>query len=39
MLRELDYLVRKQDTSAALVERQKWKKIHKQIRQLDKKPW
>ena len=36
MLRELDYLNRKQDKSAASAERQKWKKIHKDIKSIMK---
>ena len=36
MLREVQYLERRQESSAAVVERQKWKKIHKQIKDLYK---
>lgn len=36
LLRELDYLERRKDTSAAIIERSKWKKIHKQIRKMGK---
>lgn len=35
--KELNYLERKQDVEAAQIEREKWKKIHKQIRHLGKK--
>lgn len=34
MLGELHYLERKQDVGASLTEREKWKKIHKQIRKI-----
>ncbi|MHB9036934.1 MAG: ribosome small subunit-dependent GTPase A [Armatimonadota bacterium] len=37
MQNELKYLERKQDVGAVAAERQKWKSIHKQIRNLDKK--
>jgi len=36
LLRELDYLERRKDTSAVLIEKDKWKKIHKQIRKMGK---
>lgn len=35
--KELTYLERKQDVQAAQIEKEKWKKIHKQIRHLGKK--
>jgi len=35
--KELSYLERKQDVEAAQIEKEKWKKIHKQIRQMEKK--
>ncbi|MEN6371377.1 MAG: ribosome small subunit-dependent GTPase A [Armatimonadota bacterium] len=36
MLKELNYLEKRQDVAAALIEREKWKKIHKQARGLNK---
>lgn len=39
MKRELLYLERKNDAGAAVAERTKWKKIHKSIRNLDKRDW
>ncbi len=35
--KELHYLERRQDVQAAQIEKEKWKKIHKQIRQMEKK--
>ena len=36
MKRELLYIERKQDAGAAVAERTKWKKIHKMVRDLNK---
>jgi ribosome biogenesis GTPase len=36
MIGELHYLERKQDVGASLTEREKWKKIHKQARKIDR---
>ncbi|MEN6521546.1 MAG: ribosome small subunit-dependent GTPase A [Armatimonadota bacterium] len=36
MLKELNYLERRQDVAASLIEKEKWKKIHKQVKGLNK---